>query len=185
MVVLLRCCFFRADHHDHAAAFHGCIFFNTSLFADRLGNLCKHHLALFLKLQFPTAENDGNFYLVALFQELKYMSHFYPEIMLAGKRPQLDFLGLHRMVRFFLNFFALLVFVLTVIHHTAHWRVNIRRYLYEVIALFACQLDCLPGFENAQLFAFAVNDSDAGALDSAVDLLPVGLFFYVRILLTG
>ncbi len=75
--------------------------------------------------------------------------------------------------------------MLAVIHHTAHWRVNIRRYLYEVIALFTCQLDCLPGFENAQLFAFPVDDSDAGALDSAVDPLPVGLFFYVRILLTG
>jgi hypothetical protein len=113
------------------------------------------------------------------------MAHFYPEIMLAGKRPQLDFLGLHRMVRFFLNFFALLVFVLAVIHHTAYWRVNIWRHLHEVIALFACQLDCLPGFENSQLFAFPVNDSDAGALDSAVDPLSVGLFFYVRILLTG
>jgi hypothetical protein len=155
------------------------------MFADRLSYLCKHHLALFFKLQFPSAENNGNFYFVALFQELNHMSHFYPEIMLSGKWPQLDFLCLNRMVRFFLNFFALLIFVLTVIHHTAYGRVNIRRHLYEVISLFTCQLDCLPGFENAQLLAFPVNDSDAGALDGAVDPLPVGLFFYVRILLTG
>jgi hypothetical protein len=75
--------------------------------------------------------------------------------------------------------------VLAVIHHAAYGRVNIGGYLYEVIALLACQLDCLPGVENTQLLAFPVNDSDAGRLDSAVDPLAVGLFFYVRILLTG
>jgi vacuolar-type H+-ATPase subunit I/STV1 len=89
----------------------------------------------------------------------------------------------HGMVHFFLSFFALLVFVLAEIHHTAHWRVNVRGYLNEVIALFRSQFDGFSGLENSQLFALTVDDSDAGRLDSVIDPLSVGLFFYVRILL--
>jgi len=185
MVVLLRCYFFRADHHGHAAAFHGCVFFNSSMFADRFGYLCKHDLALFFKLQLAPAEDDGDFHLVSLFKECNHMAHLHPEIMLAGERSQLDFLGLRRMMRFFLSFFALLVLVFTEIHHAAHRRINIRRYLDKVTALLRSHLNSPSDFKNAQLGTFFVDDSDAGCLDSVIDPLSVVLFFYVPILLTG
>jgi hypothetical protein len=94
------------------------------------------------------------------------MSEFDFKIMITGERSEFYFLCLRRMLCFFLlNFFALLVFKLAIVHQAAHWRIDIWRNLNEIKALLKGDLKRPARVQYAQLVAFSVNNPDFRRLD--------------------
>jgi hypothetical protein len=172
-------------HHNHIAAFNARFPFDCPAFFNPARNLLQYGLAVLLESHFTAAKNDIDFYAVTAIEKLKHVPHFDFKVVLAGERPQFDFLGLHGVDGLaFLQLFALLILELSIIHQPAHRRIGIGGNFNKIEALFnGNRLSLLIGYD-AELVAFAVDDPQERGLDGGIDpgLAVVIFLFYGCIL---
>ena len=149
-----------------------------SLYDGDLGELLddpvQEFLAKIYMLHLPATENNGEFYLVLLFEKLFRMPLLELEIVLLDLRPELDLLQLRKMLLFlrFASSLALLVLVLPVIHYVADRWPNVRCELDQIEIAFLGYLHSIRSGHDAELVPFVIDNSYLRYTDHPVDTYP-------------
>lgn len=132
---------------------------------------------------FAATETQGDFHLVAVFQELEHVAHFDFIVIAIGVRAELDFFDLDDLLFLTgLSFFLLsLVFELAVIHDLADGRVRVWRNLDEVEPCFFCHFHGTLWRYNAHVLAIGPDQADIGPANTFVNT-GAGLALWWRVM---
>ena len=160
-----------ADHEDKVAAAH-LRFAVDDDFAAKLFDDAIHQVgADFFVGHFATAEDNHDFYPIAIFEELEDFAAFNIEVILPNLQTKSN---LFEFAAFgvFLSatlFFHLLVLVFTPIDDFNNWRICIWRYLYQIKSRIACSELSIATRHDAKLRTVSTNYTNLGMTDFSVN----------------
>ena len=166
---------FGRQNHEHGAALESGQLFDRRNIGHGFGNLVEQLPAAVRQRDFTASEDDRHPDFVLFFQKFSDMADLDLQIMVARFRANFDLFQLESTLFLFrfLQFFSLLVLVLSIIHYFADGRFGIGRYLHQVKAEFSGSLQCLVCRDNADLIAVGIDDPDFSCPDLLVDIYPV------------
>ncbi len=120
---------------------------------------------------FATAEEDGGFYLVALFEEAKHMVLFELVVVLVDVDSELYFLDRDDLLVLFGRALLLLFFVekLAVVLNAADRRIRRRRDLHQVQSSFTGNFERLKRLQDAELSSGFVDYADFAGANTLID----------------
>jgi len=160
-----------ADHHNHLAAFHFGHVFNLANGLHIFGHAVQQFAAQILVGHFAAAEPQGDFHLVAPFEEAEHIAHFDLVVMRIGVGAEFHLFHLDDFLLFArLGFpFLLFVFELAEIHDFAHGRFGIWGNFDKVQPGFFGHFHGAGGADNADILAIGTNQADFVGADAFVD----------------
>ncbi len=130
-------------------------------------------VTIFGAAEFSHAEHDGELDVVAGLQKFLRSTKLRFKIMVPDVGSELDLLGLDSMLAPFglFRLFVPLEDELAVVHDLAHWRAGVGCDFDQIEAPLAGNSSGFVGFDNANLLAVGIDDSDWSEADSFVDAM--------------
>ena len=169
------CALPRRQYHDDLTAFRLGFLLDFGLLLKVALDAAEQLHAQFLVRHFAAPEAQGDFHLVAFFQESLHAAHFHIVIVIVDIGAQLDFLDLDNLLllaRFVLAL-LFLVLVLADIEDFANRRLRIRRDLHQVQARFVGFVDGGIPVDNPKIFTARANKANGQGVDLVVDARPI------------
>lgn len=120
---------------------------------------------------FTSAEHQGNFNAVAMFDELAEVAHFGVVVVISHVDPEFNFfeLGLHLVLLLLFLFLFLVVLEFAVVHDFTHGWLAVRSDLDQIKTVILRSLEGDPGFYNSELIAVIVNDANFRDTNAMID----------------
>ncbi len=161
----------RADHHDHLTTFH---LRHVLDLADFLDVACDAEQQLTTKVlvgHFSTTEPQGDFDLIAIFEEFEDVAHLHLIVVGVRVGTELDLFDLDDLLLLARFAFAFLLFILelAVVHDLADGRGGVGRNLYQIQTGLFSHLHRLGRMHNTDVIAICTDQADFGGADFVVD----------------